>query len=88
MVVTNNGDSQKILATVASTLFNFTDHHPEANVIAIGSSLARARLYRIGITNNLEAIENDFKVYGLNDNTWLKFTKGIEYDAFLVNRKK
>ncbi len=88
LVVTNNGDSQKILATVASTLFKFTDHHPGANVIAIGSSLARTRLYRIGITNNLEAIENDFKVYGLNDNTWLKFAKGIEYDAFLVNRKK
>jgi hypothetical protein len=88
LVVTNNGDSQKILATVASTLFKFTDHHPGANVIAIGSSLARTRLYRIGITNNLEAIEKDFKFYGLKDNTWHKFAKGIEYDAFLVNRKK
>ena len=88
LIVKNNGDSQKILSTVASTLFKFTDHHPGANVIAIGSSLARTRLYRIGITNNLEAIENDFKVYGLKDNTWRKFVKGIEYDAFLVNRKK
>ncbi len=44
LVVTNNGDSQKILATVASTLFKFTDHHRGANVIAIGSSLARTRL--------------------------------------------
>lgn len=88
LIITNNGDSQKILATVASTLFIFTDHYPEANVIAIGNSLARTRLYRIGITNNLEAIEKDFNVYGLKDNSWHKFTKGIDYDAFLVTRKK
>lgn len=88
LVVTNNGDSQKILATVASTLFEFTDHHSGANVIAIGSSLARTRLYRIGITNNLEAIEKDFKVHGLKDNVWHKFEKGVDYDAFLVHRKK
>jgi hypothetical protein len=87
LVVTNNRDSQKILAAVASTLFEFTNHHLEANIIAIGNTLARTRLYRIGITNNLEAIEKDFKVYGLKNNTWHKFTKGIEYDAFLVNRR-
>jgi hypothetical protein len=88
LVVTNNGDSQKILATVASTLFEFTDHHPEANVIAVGSSMARTRLYRMGITNNLGAIEKDFQVFGLKDNTWHKFEKGQNYDAFLVHRKK
>ncbi len=80
--------SKKVLATVAATLFEFTNHHPEASVIAIGSTLARTRLYRIGITNNLEAIEKDFKIYGLKGNTWQKFIKSIEYDAFLVRRRK
>ncbi len=79
LIVTNNGDSQKILATVASTLFEFTNHHPNANIIAIGSTLARTRLYRMGITNNLEAIEENFKVYGLKNNEWVSFIKGIEY---------
>ena len=88
LVVTNNNDSKKVLATVAATLFKFTDHHPEAYVIAIGSNLARTRLYRIGITNNLETIEKDFEIYGLKSNTWNKFAKGIEYDAFLVRRIK
>ena len=88
LVVTNNNDSKKVLATVAATLFEFTDHYPEANVIAIGSTLARTRLYRIGITNNLDAIEKDFEIYGLKSNSWYKFTKGVEYDAFLVKRKK
>lgn len=88
LVVTNNNDSQKVLATVAATLFEFTDHYPGANVIAIGSTLARTRLYRIGITNNLEAIENDFEISGLKGDVWNKFTKGVEYDAFLVKRRK
>jgi len=69
-------------------LFTFTDQHPGANVIAIGSSLARTRLYRMGITNNLDMIEKDFKIYGYKDNGWQKFTKAVEYDAFLVIRKK
>lgn len=88
LVVTNNNDSQKVLATVAATLFEFTDHHPEANVIAIGSTLARTRLYRIGITNNMEAIEKDFEVFGLNGDTWHRFAKGVGYEAFLVKRRK
>ena len=88
MIVTNNGDSQKVLATVAATLLVFTTHNPDANIIAIGSTPARTRLYRIGITNNLQAIEKDFKIYGLKDNSWNKFVKGIEFDAFLVKRKK
>jgi hypothetical protein len=88
LVVTNNADSQKILTTVAATLFVFTDHYPDAFVVAVGSTLARTRLYRIGITNNLEVIEKDFYVYGLKDNDWHPFKKGIIYDAFLVRRKK
>ncbi len=87
LVVTNNGDSQKVLATVASTIYTFTEHHPDAHIVATGSTLARTRLYRIGISNNLQAIENDFYVFGLKDGIWEKFTKGIVYEAFLVKKK-
>lgn len=31
-VITNNGDSEKVLATVASTLYTFSDKYPEAMV--------------------------------------------------------
>jgi hypothetical protein len=51
-VVTNNGDSEKVLATVASTLYTFTDKFPDAMVFATGSTKARTRLYRIGISNS------------------------------------
>lgn len=76
------------MATVASTLFQFTEQYPFANIIAIGSTLARTRLYRIGITTNLEMIQKYFEIYGLKENNWVNFKKGVEYKAFLVRRKK
>jgi hypothetical protein len=86
-VITNNGDSKKVLATVAATLFAFTDKYQEAFVFAIGNSRARTRLYRIGITNHIELIIKDFEVFGLESGEWISFKKGIEYEAFAVKRK-
>jgi hypothetical protein len=87
-VITNNGDSQKILATVASTVYAFTDKHPDAMIYAKGSTNVRTRLYRIGITNNLLEIKKDFNVFGLKNNQWHEFRKHTEYEAFLITRKK
>lgn len=71
------------------TLYIFTDKYPEAMVFATGSTKARTRLYRIGITNNLEEIQGDFEIFGLVGGTnWQPFQKQIEFEAFLVKRKK
>lgn len=86
-VITNNNDSPKVLATVASTLYVFTDKHPNVWVYATGCNSARTRLYRMGITTNLEEILEDFEVFGLSNEIWHEFQKGKEYEAFLVKRK-
>lgn len=87
LTVTNNNDSQKVLATVAKTLYLFTEGYPEAVVIATGSTLARTRLYRIGITNNLADIEKDFVLLGLTNSEWEPFRKNVTYYAFAIRRK-
>jgi hypothetical protein len=88
-VISNNGDSAKVLATVAATLYTFTEKFPQAMVFVSGSTAARTRLYRIGISNNLEVIKVDFEIFGLTaNNRWVQFEKNQEFDAFLVNRKK
>ncbi len=46
-VITNNNGSQKVLATVASTLYVFMAKHPDAWIYATGSSYVRTRLYRM-----------------------------------------
>jgi len=88
-IITNNGDGQKVLATVVSTLYSFTGKYPEAYIYATGSSESRTRLYRMGITNNIEELKKDFLVYGLrNDNEFEPFIIGEDYLGFLVTRKK
>ena len=87
-IVTNNGDGQKVLATVVSTVYAFTAKNPDAYVYATGSNEARTRLYRMGITNNLEELKKDFHVYGLrNDEVFEPFIVGEDYLGFLVTRK-
>lgn len=87
--ITNNGDSLKVLATVASTVYAFTEKHPYALVFATGSNNVRTRLYRMGITSSLEEIKDDFEVYGLrvDNNVWEEFISGEDYEAFIVKRK-
>lgn len=87
IAVTNNNDSQKVLATVAKTLYIFTDRYTEAIIIATGSTDARTRLYRMGIANNLAAIQQDFVIAGLTEDGWEPFSKNVTYGAFSVRRQ-
>jgi hypothetical protein len=83
----NNGDRDKILATVASTAIDFTDRFPRAETFTEGSTAARTRLYQMGISNNLEEISEDFEIQGYIDQEWKPFRKGVNYEAFLIKRK-
>ena len=86
-IVSNNGDSEKVLATVVATVYAFTDKHPDYMIYATGSTKARTRLYRMGITKYMTEIENDFEVYGLKNGEWEFFEKEVDYEAFLAKRK-
>ena len=84
-VITDNNDSKKVLATVASTVYTFTEKYPTAIVYAEGSNAARTRLYRIGISNNLEELTKDFKIFGFLDNIgWVEYRKNEDYSAFYI----
>ena len=88
-VVTDNNDSEMVLATVAATVYIFTDKYPSATVYAKGSTLARTRLYRIGISNNLEEISKRFMIHGLLKGIgWAIYEKNKNYSAFLIKIKK
>ena len=75
LVITDNKDSQKVLATVASTVYAFTNKYPRAFIGATGSTKARTRLYQMGISNNLEKITADFNVFGRKEGIWQPFEK-------------
>jgi len=88
LTITDNKDSQKILATVAFAISKFLEKRPGFYVYATGSTKARSRLYRMGITNNLENILKNFTVFAFANNVWESFEKGKDYDEFLIGLKK
>lgn len=88
MVTSNNKDSTKVLATVVASLYVFTGKHKNASVYASGSTKARTRLYRMGITKYLDKVREDFLIYGQINDAWELFQKDINYEAFLITQKQ
>jgi hypothetical protein len=86
-VISNNGDSDRVLATVVSAVFAFTDAHKNTWVYATGSTKSRTRLYRIGIAKYLDEVKKDFQIFGMLDGEWQKFKREVDYTAFVVRRK-
>ncbi len=86
-VISNNGDSEKVLATVVATVYAFTDKYQGAWVYASGSTKSRTRLYRMGIAKFLEEVQEDFDIFGERNDDWEVFRENIEYNGFLVKRK-
>lgn len=87
LAISNNGDSEKVLATVVSAVYAFTDRYRDAWIYATGSTASRTRLYRIGISKHYDEAAKHFEIYGLLNDEWVEFEKGIEFDAFLIKRK-
>ena len=87
-VISNNGDSEKVLATVVATVYAFTDKFPDAWIYATGSTKSRTRLYRMGISKFFSEVDDDFEILGERNDDWEMFRKNVEYDGFLVKRKR
>ncbi|MBX9784914.1 MAG: hypothetical protein K2X48_16610 [Chitinophagaceae bacterium] len=85
--ISNNGDSDKVLATVVAALYAFTDKYPDVWVYATGSTRARTRLYRMGISKYYEQVKEDFDMMAEFGGDWEVFRKNTDYDGFLVRRK-
>lgn len=91
LIRNNNQDRNKILATIAATVYEFTSKYPSKMVFFSGSTAERTRLYRMAITKNLKELEVDFEIFGLNIVEQITvnevFRIGKNYDGFLVKRK-
>ncbi len=85
--VSNNGDRDKVLNTVALTVLDFCETHPDSGVIARGSTPSRTRLYQMGINKNLDIIRTRLDVFGFINNEWENFQSNINYEAFYVTKR-
>lgn len=87
MINSNNGDTEKVLWTIASTVDVFLGNHPDKFIYVEGSTKARTRLYRMGISKYLSVIQTDFEIYGEKGGYVENFRVNTDYESFLVKRK-
>lgn len=88
LIITDNQDRDKVLATVLNTVFIFSENYPKAKILFEGSTTTRTRLYQIAINLHFDILSQTFNIYGLTEQGFLKFKKDINYQAFLFTRKK
>jgi hypothetical protein len=86
-IVSNNGDGDKILMTVANIIYDFTNIRLDAAVFIRGTTPTRTRRYQMGINKYWTQISQIFEVFGLKEKKWEPFRPGENYIAFLGRRK-
>ncbi|MBK8390876.1 MAG: hypothetical protein IPL23_17020 [Saprospiraceae bacterium] len=86
-IVTDNGDGEKVLATVVSTIYHFFRVNPSALVYLTGSSPSRTRLYRIAIAKYLPVFEEKFEILGELSKGWERFESNRKYEGFFIKLK-
>lgn len=85
--VSDNGDTEKVLATVVAAVYAFCEHYSDAYVYAAGSTKAGTRRYRMGITRYLNQMQQDVYLYGRSGDDFIEFEPNTAYDGFLAQRK-
>lgn len=87
LAVSDNGDREKVLSTVASAVYTFLNIYPEVFVYATGSTKARTRLYRMSIARFYDEMQKDFYLYGQIGDDFYEFEISKDYNGFLAQRK-
>jgi hypothetical protein len=87
--ISDNGDRNKILATIVKVIEDFCCQYPERWVYFCGSTRERTRLYRMAVGLNLEELSIKFYIFAEVDNEeeYILFDKNMDIKAFLVKRK-
>ncbi|WP_121965629.1 hypothetical protein [Myroides sp. N17-2] len=84
-IVSNNGDMNKVLATLFQAVLLFTENKDFYKIYFTGSTPARTRLYRMAISNNYDDLSKYFVIYGVDHKgIVVYFKKNTEYRGFLI----
>lgn len=90
--ISDNGDRDKILATIAYTVFTFISNYPDKKVYLSGSDKIRTRLYQMAINHAFEELSEKLLIFGdVSDQPDVfdlqLFERGVNYTGFVVQKK-
>lgn len=91
-IKSNNGDTEKVLSTVANTTNEFWEEYPDAFLYFKGSQPFGdkpliTRLYQMNMNRYFNDISKIADIFGLTESGWEIFTGNKNYIAFLISRK-
>jgi hypothetical protein len=85
--VTDNGDRNKVLATIAVIVETYTRKYPDRWIIFRGSTRERNRLYRMAIALHADELSALYDIWVYKDERLILFDKNVIMSAFLIIRK-
>jgi hypothetical protein len=87
--ISDNGDRNKVLATVAGAVDRYTIRYPRRWIYFCGNTPAKTRLYRIAVGLNLEDLSKTFEIFAAveGQENYIPFQKNMEIEGLLIRRK-
>lgn len=86
--ISDNGDRNKVLATVAAVIAQYLTRFPHREIYFEGSTPERTRLYRMAVSVHLEELLQQFDIYVKTNEGVAPFTKNMAISTFIVTRKR
>ncbi len=88
MMVSNNQDMPKVLATVFQSINQFFIEKPNSKILIEGSTTSRTRLYQMAISKYFQELEPIYNIWGFKGDGLTTFVKGQNFNGFIISLKK
>lgn len=85
-VTSNNGDRNKVLATVAYAINIYLNNYPDRYIYVTGNKEEKTRLYRMAITLNFNSLSTQWSIYGETNEGFIPFIPNTPVKGFLIKR--
>jgi hypothetical protein len=87
--ITDNGDRDMILATLAEAIDKYTQRYPRRWIYFSGNTPAKTRLYRMAIGLNLGELLKKFEIYAdvEHEEDFIPFQRNMVLEGFLIRRR-
>lgn len=88
VIINNNGDRNKIIATVIAAINEFTYHYPGKLAYFSGHTKERNKLYKGALSIYLEQWLQGYTIWALKeDNSFELFKKNTSYFGYIIKEK-
>ncbi|MCA0366333.1 MAG: hypothetical protein LCH67_20010 [Bacteroidetes bacterium] len=87
LIVSNNQDMEKVLATIIQIIFEFFKTRTGKIILILRSTASRSRLYQIVIAKNITEMNDILLVKGIRNGEVEDFVSEVNYEGFFIKMK-